>query len=82
MKKILLISALLIILLSVFSYHSNNDPAIIISGLEKKGLGNGALKYKINLFGIIPAGNAVFEPQTLQEYNGRKVYHLTAKAGS
>lgn len=82
MKKIALILILLVVLLSVFSYHNNNDPLLIISGLGKDGFSGRAMKYRINLFGIIPVGNAVFEPEWVQEYNGTKVYHLTARAGS
>jgi hypothetical protein len=69
-------------LVSVFSYHNNNDPALIISGLAKKEFRPGALKYKINLFGIIPMGDAVLGLARVEEYNGKKVYHLTAQAES
>lgn len=82
MKKILFISIVIIVLLSIFSYHNNNDPVLIISGLAKKGFRPGALKYKINLLGIIPMGDAVLGLARVEEYNRKKVYHLTAQAES
>ncbi len=78
MKKTLLIF-LVIILFLVFIWQNNNNPKIIISRLVKKGaIGSGDLKYKVNLFGIIPAGEAVFTAEKTEDYNGAKVYHLNA----
>lgn len=83
MKKTLLIAVAVIILLSAYSYHKNNSPASIISGLTRKsGLKPGDLEYKVNLIGIIPVGNAILESGKPEEYNRRKVYHLAARAES
>lgn len=83
MKKILLIAVVIIILLSVYSYHNNNNPASIIAKLVKKTeLKPGDLEYKVNLLGIIPMGDSVLGLEKVEEYNRKKVYHLTARAGS
>lgn len=83
MKRILFISIILTILISAISYYNNNNPKIIISRLIKKGnLKPGELRYKINLLGIIPVGEAVLEAERIDEYNGQKCYHLNASAQS
>ena len=83
MKRVLLIFLVLIILASGISYYRNNDPKIILSELIKKGdFVPGELRYQINLFGIIPVGEAVFEAEKIEEYNGQKYYHLNASAQS
>lgn len=83
MKKILLIAIVIIILASIYSYHNNNNQASIISKLVKKAeLKPGDLKYQVNLLGIIPMGDSVLALEELEEYNGKKVYHLTARAES
>ena len=83
MKRILFISIILIILLSAISYYNNNNPKIIISRLIKKGdLAPGELRYKVNLLGIIPLGEAVFEAERIDEYNGQKYCYLNASAWS
>ena len=83
MKRILFISIILIILASAISYYNNNNPKIIISRLIKEvNLKPRELRYKINLLGIIPAGEAVFEAERIDEYNGQKYYHLKASAQS
>lgn len=83
MKRILFISIILIILVSVISYNNNNNPRIIIYRLIKKGnLGPQELRYKINLLGIIPVGEAVLGVERIDEYNGQKYYHLNASAWS
>jgi len=83
MKKILFISILIIISVSIFSYHNNNDPVLIISVLSKRGeFKPGDLRYRINLLGIVPVGDAVLGLERTEEYNRKKVYHLTARAES
>ena len=78
MKKTLLIF-LVIILFLVFIWQNNNNPKIIISRLVKKGaIGSGDLKYKVNLLGIIPSGDAVFTAEKTEDYKGTEVYHLNA----
>jgi hypothetical protein len=83
MKRILFISIILIILVLAISYYNNNNPKIILSRLIKEGnFKPGELRYKINFLGIIPAGEAVFEAGRIDEYNGKKYYHLNASAWS
>jgi len=83
MKKILLILVAGLILISIFAFYYNNNPKVIISFLLKKGgFKQGDLIYRVNLFGIIPVANAVFKAERIEEYNGQKVYHLSATAQS
>lgn len=80
MKKILF-SLFLLILPLVLIFQNNANPNIIISGLMKKGgIHPGDLKYRINLFGIIPVAEAVLYLEKEAEYKGQKVYHLSASA--
>lgn len=82
MKKILLI---LVILISagVFIAFRNGDPAPVIAYLAKTGqLHPGELKYKIYALGIIPVAEAAFKREVVEEYQGKRVYHLSAKAQS
>ena len=80
MKKI----AIIIIIFTVFlviAWQFNNNPAVILARLENKTKSKqGDLVFRINLFGIIPAGEAVFSRERLESYNGQEVYHLSAMA--
>lgn len=83
MKKILLIAVAAIILVSAYSYYSNNSQTAIISGLiRKSGFRPGDLEYRVNLLGVIPVGTAVLGTGEPEEYNRKKAYHLTASAAS
>jgi hypothetical protein len=82
MKKIVIPIFVLAIFL-IFLVQYNNDPKNIISGiLNQGGFKQGELVYRINLFGFIPVGEAVFKAAKEEELNGRKVYHLVASAKS
>lgn len=82
MKKILLILVLLI-LLAVFAAYRNGDPAPVIQSLTASGqIKSGELKYKIYALGIIPVAEAIFKKEAMEEYQGKKVYHLSARAGN
>jgi hypothetical protein len=81
MKKKIFIFIGLLVLVGVFVFHINNNPGSIVSSLLKKGeVKPGELVYRINLFGIIPAAEAVFSTEVIEDYNGQKVYHLSATA--
>lgn len=81
MKRAIII-IFVIVLLGAVLWQNNNNPGIIISRLAKKGnIGTGDLKYRINLFGIIPVAEATFANEKIEEYGGKKVYHLNASAG-
>lgn len=82
MKKIL--AAVFTIVLSlVFIGNYNNSPQVIIKRLAKKRIvEQGALNYRLYLFGIFPVGEAVFKPAEPQIYEGKNVYHLAAFAQS
>jgi len=80
MKKILFV-IFTIVLFSIFISGINNDPKAIISKLAKKGdLVSGELSYRVSLFGVIPAAEAVFSKVTLKDFKGKKVYHLNVLA--
>lgn len=80
MKKILLIFFAAVLSL-LFISSVNNDPKTIISKLAQKGaLVSGELRYRVNLFGVIPAAEAVFSKATLEDFKGKKVYHLNVLA--
>jgi len=82
MKKIFL-TLFIIILLLVLNNIYNNDVKRIIYRLYQNGNGNiqtGDLQYRINFMGVIPAGEATFAKEKVEEYDGRQVYHLTATA--
>ncbi|MDD4899092.1 MAG: DUF3108 domain-containing protein [Candidatus Omnitrophica bacterium] len=84
MKKIWLIIAILLVLIVIARYRDNNDPALIISGLLCNGeiRGNAALDYRINLFSVFPAGEAEFRDKKEEIFENKKVYHLSADAGT
>lgn len=80
MKKIAIIILVLVVFL-VIVWQFNNNPAIILARLENKAkIKQGDLVFRINLFGIIPVGQAVFSREKLEFYNGQEVYHLSAVA--
>ncbi len=82
MKKIIIPLIVLAVFL-IFRVQYNNDPKNIISALNSQGgFRQGELVYRINLFGFIPVGDAVFQAPKDEEHNGRKVYHLVASAKS
>lgn len=83
MRKISGLLLITIILFLIFFWQINNNPAIIIGNLNSKGgIREGDLKYRINLLGLIPIGEATFSLERLGEYNGLKVYHLHANTNS
>ena len=82
MKKILIIFLILIIILAFIAAY-NNNPRVIISNLIKKGdIKTGELRYTMYFFGVLPVGEAVSAVEKIEEYDGQRVYHLNATAGS
>ncbi len=80
MKRILFFLIIAVLFLACVVYN-NSDPKVIISELAKKGdIRQGDLKYRINLFGIIPIGEATLSLERQVDYKGSKVYHLNAVA--
>lgn len=80
MKKIFII-LLVLAACFVLVMMNNNRPKVIIGRLFNKGIQENQPKYIVNLFGVIPAGEAVFLKEAVQDYAGnREVYHLSAKA--
>ncbi len=80
MKKILMIFFIIALSL-IFVNIYNNNPGVIISKLTRDGnMHSGELIYAVNLFGIIPFGEATFFPHKTEDYKGGKVYHLSAQA--
>lgn len=81
MKKKIFIAGIVIFLLLWFVYRDNNDPKNAIADLAKtKKIGTGRLKYAVNLFGVIPAGEAEFSDLGNIDYKGQEVRHLKAVA--
>lgn len=82
MKKSFLLFVLLIICLFGFAFI-NSNPGIIISRLGGHDFeGAKELKYRVYLFGIIPAGEAILRVEKETDFKGKKVYHLSASAES
>lgn len=82
MRKWLVLFILIVVSLT-FLFYNNSNVKNIISGLAKKGgIGPGELRYRIYLFGILPVGDAVFGIEKIEQYQGQKVYHLSATAQS
>ncbi len=82
MKKCIILFMVIIASLS-FVVYNNSNIKNIISGLAKKGdIKPGELRYRIYLFGILPVGEAVFGVEKTEQYQGQKVYHLSAAAQS
>jgi hypothetical protein len=83
MKKFFFISLSLVVLLAVFSYRNNTNYQAIVGKISKKGcISADNLRYRIYAFGILPVGEAVFTNRGVEDYQGKKVYHLTAVASS
>ncbi|MBL7151945.1 MAG: DUF3108 domain-containing protein [Candidatus Omnitrophica bacterium] len=62
---------------------NNNRPKVIISRLLNKDVQKNQPKYLVSLLGVIPAGEAVFFNEAIEDYGEaevRRVYHLSAKA--
>lgn len=83
MKKIFLIIVILIFFCAFFLIR-NSDPKVIISKLIRQGdIPEGTvLRYRINVFGLLPAGEAILSIGKIEDFEGKKVYHLTAEAKS
>lgn len=72
-----------IIFSSLFVFFANNNSRTIILRLTSKGdLRPGELSYRIYFFGIIPIGKAILGAEKTEDYQGQKVYHLSASAQS
>lgn len=80
MKKIMFFIVFVAIISSVFSYF-NCAPRVIISNLLKQGeIRDGDLQYRFYLFGAIPVANATLRKAVIEEFNGNKVYSISAVA--
>ncbi len=83
MRKLLFTIIAVVILSSIFLFYYNNSPKIIFSSLARKTNAQAKeLIYRVNLFGILPVADAILKVERLEEYNGQKVYHLSATADS
>lgn len=83
MKKFFLIVLIAVFLLSVGSYYINNNLALIVESLSKDyGIKRGDLVYQVNIFGFLPAAEAVLSLEDIQQYQGQDVYHLNVAASS
>lgn len=86
MKKIIKYTGLILImfLLTIFVVNAyNSNPGVIFKRVFKGGEGSPKiLTYRIYIFGLFPAGKAVFYDKEPQKLDGRDVYHLKAEASS
>ncbi len=81
MKKILLITIVLIILCLGAIYQNNSNLNLIVFKLlNKNDLKEGDLVYRVTLLSILPAGEAIFTAEKKEKYNDKMVYHLEATA--
>ena len=68
---------------AVLIANYNHNPAGIIADLEKHGdIRPGTLRYRLNLFGFLPFGEATLALPREEELDGVRVYHLSAVAGT
>ena len=81
MKKIIYGIIAVAVILVVAGVYCNTNTGMIISSLAKKGdISSGQMVYAIQLFGFIPAGEAVFDVEKQEDLFGVKVYHMSATA--
>jgi len=80
MKRFLVISTVVVVLV-VFANWNNSKPANIISRVvERSKVSHGELKFRIDLFGVFPVGEAVIMARDKELYQAKEAYHLSAFA--
>ncbi len=85
-KKIALsigILFLLVIVLFALNEIGNNNPLTIIKYnklQDKLSADSNIFAFRVNFQGLIPAGHAILENKGEESYQGKKVYHLSARA--
>lgn len=82
MKRFFIFLLVLVLIFTLAALNSQR-PKVIISRLLDKEAPKKESKYIVSLFGIIPAGEAVFFNESLEDYaadNDSKIYHLSAAA--
>lgn len=78
-KTLLILSAAFLTWVGVSLY--NSTPRAILSRLIRQDrLHSRQLKYRVYFFRVLPVGEAVLVEPAQEEYNGKKVYHLGARA--
>ena len=82
MKKLLLIFFIIILSLVFISWYNSTPRAIVPRLIKERNIQTEQLRYKIYLFRIFPIGEAVLKSPEVTEYNGKKVYHLSASANN
>jgi hypothetical protein len=80
MKRLLIIISLLLLFLSLITWNKSR-PESIISALSRNGsIKSGELKYRVYVLWLIPVGEAVFEPEKMETYQGKEIYRVKAVA--
>lgn len=81
MKKIIIVLAVTVVLLTAFLLYQNN-PAAILTKLKTYDpkVKNAEFCYRIYLFGIFPAGKATLSDNGQVEFMGQSLHHLSAQA--
>lgn len=83
MKRVVLLFTFIGLIILLLFFANSGDPRSILIGLAKKGaLHPGELRYRIYLLGVLPVGEAVLKKEKTEEYEGRRIYHLSAEAKS
>ncbi len=81
MKRKILVTLVSVVIFCLSFYFYNNNPSVIISKLKKSGaISSGSLVYRVYFLGIFPVAQAQIDFSRQEEYQGKKVYHLSAKA--
>ncbi|MBU1997860.1 MAG: DUF3108 domain-containing protein [Candidatus Omnitrophica bacterium] len=81
-KSILIILCILLLVISISFYFNNNVGSAIQLVAKNTKINNAALVYRVYVFGIFALAKAVFEPVTIEDFGGRRVYHLQLKAAA
>lgn len=82
MKKLLVIIFLVLFSLSLITWVKSKPGSIISTLTRSGGIKTGELRYRVYILWVLPVGEAVFEPEKAESYQGKKVYHLKAVAQS
>ncbi len=80
MKRILFTIFLVISFLILLAGYNSNPKVIISRLIKNEDIRANALKYRIYFLGIIPIGEGILSAGRLEEFEGKKVYHLNAAA--
>jgi len=80
MKKLLIISSVILVLMIIATWN-NSKPKNIIARVVERGNGHPQeLKFRIDILGLFPIGEAVIMPGEKRFYQNKEAYYLSAYA--